>query len=331
MRETYQGIVIDGSETPVVNHQYIKSLEDVRFKGGSEELRAIQKRVSQLPDGPLKNWKPERFPKVVKVHLDKIMENPVGAAVMRAIKKYGDERIVIKPEVDALGVIKASQSPIAGRNLEQNGCLRPGKKVFVRFTPGHYVPGSKLYSETSLMVDGNGQALPVKMRALIGYQADEVLLHELVHALLKVRCFNNVGDISFPAFTHGYQTLRFDNVEEFYTILIANIYLSAKNEAHGKRLLPPGAMLARDEYFLVKDHSARDAGVGLTNPRSLAEHDKVAELIRELARYLSEFCVSVSRVSATFNPIREVLRRSNIVPRTGVPSERSFGRIMQRA
>lgn len=63
----------------------------------------------------------------------------------------------------------------------------------------------------------NIKAIRDKKARLPGYRADEVLLHELAHAA------RNMGGLNCDA-----ELDRYDNENEFFAILVANIYLSEK-------------------------------------------------------------------------------------------------------
>jgi Effector protein len=62
-----------------------------------------------------------------------------------------------------------------------------------------------------------------------GSLSDEVLLHEMVHALRQMQGRNN------PVPTEG-SVREYDNEEEFLAIVVTNVYMSASLEFHGKEL-----------------------------------------------------------------------------------------------
>jgi hypothetical protein len=116
----------------------------------------------------------------------------------------------------------------------------------------------------------------IKTDSLPGGRPDEVLLHEMVHALRMEMGLNlclATGD-------------NFDTVEEFYAILIANIYRSEcgyptlRAHHNGKEML---AAPFSDDRIYYKQWK-----------------DKVDTLCREMF----EVCTAIANVPCKFNPIR---------------------------
>lgn len=79
--------------------------------------------------------------------------------------------------------------------------------------------------------------LRAKKASLPGYHADEVLFHELVHAT------RDMAGLSCPT-----EMDRYDNLNEFFAIVITNIYLSEKKS---DRLV--GALDDDDPHIVLKD------------------------------------------------------------------------------
>lgn len=130
--------------------------------------------------------------------------------------------------------------------------------------------------------------------------ADDFLLHELVHALRMIR-----GQLNqIPAWVKGY-----DNEEEFFAILIQNIYASEK----GMRVLradhTSAAMdrsLRTSEDFLGKGKGSSQMTMELLMNRYLV--NKFVCQNFDLARNLD------GRVNAEFNPVFEYLKHANQYP-----------------
>jgi hypothetical protein len=118
-----------------------------------------------------------------------------------------------------------------------------------------------------------------------GAGADEVLLHELVHAL---RAMRGRWD---PVPT----TIRsYDNQEEFFAILITNIYMSEKQ---------PDVYLFRSGHrdFSPLDPFQADSEGFLRQPDNL-------RLVDRLCGQEAPLCQRIRYVTRpTFNPIRELL------------------------
>jgi hypothetical protein len=128
---------------------------------------------------------------------------------------------------------------------------------------------------------------------------DTTLLHELVHALREMR-----GQLNqVPTWQKGY-----DNEEEFFAILVANIYMSEqgrknlRQDHHGKSRLDPA--LATSEGFL---------GKGASPPsRDLLENRRLVHKFVCENYGLSANIWSVA--NAAFNPIREFMCNSQFYP-----------------
>lgn len=133
----------------------------------------------------------------VKDTLDTITKraNGVGQTILDALPK--NKTLVIVPyETSAIhGVCNATASDAT---ILESGNAR------VRFTPAIWIPGG--VCKTAV---GNG----------LGADSDEVLLHEILHAYRKLRGTYNKMPLSQP-------DKSYDNIEEFFAIVISNIYMS---------------------------------------------------------------------------------------------------------
>src|SRR5262249_35783029 len=131
------------------------------------------------------------------------------------------------------------------------------------------------------------------------YGPDTVLVHELVHALRYTR-----GQLSrVPTLDKGY-----DNEEEYFAILVANIYISEKGRislvANHQSYGTLAAAMSTSEGFL---------GKGVSPPSR--DHLENRRLIHKLVCENHGLCVQLSqRVTAAFNPIREFMRNSQLYP-----------------
>jgi hypothetical protein len=93
-----------------------------------------------------------------------------------------------------------------------------GSDVHLHYTPDRFM----------------GDLAPVQ----IGYGPDEVLLHEMIHAMRDMQGLRN------PLPTEG-SDRAYDNIEEFLAVLVTNIYMAQKNPSavlrlghHGNDFLP---------------------------------------------------------------------------------------------
>ncbi len=137
--------------------------------------------------------------------------------------------------------------------------------------------------------------------------ADEVLLHELIHAMRQARGLedNTLLVAPMPMMRRGEGALTgqmlgttdqptklsqiYHSIEDFCSILIANIYRSENNR--------PG---------LVRDHYARgprELGYPLTNGRNFLSVWRPQ--IERLQREMPDVCGPIAAVPCHFNPIRE--------------------------
>jgi hypothetical protein len=130
-------------------------------------------------------------------------------------------------------------------------------------------------------LDSNG--FPVNLGAEAAAFPEAVLMHELVHAMHQMR-----GGIEPYPMADGY-----DNREEFYAIVITNIYCSLthhplRRNHHGFAMFDPSSPLGVDFHL-----------------RYTTEIDALAS---ETAGLGLQIFSNLSRVPAMFNPIRAFVR-----------------------
>jgi nucleoid-associated protein YgaU len=120
-----------------------------------------------------------------------------------------------------------------------------------------------------------------------GVQSDEILFHEMVHALREMQ-----GE--FEAIPTGDRDKTYDNLEEFFAVLMTNIYISEKN---------PNASLRKDHqtFNVLSPAESTSDGFLLNNPENLF-------WIKLLYPQETGYFLSVaSNPLAAFNPIRAYL------------------------
>jgi hypothetical protein len=128
---------------------------------------------------------------------------------------------------------------------------------------------------------------------------DTLLLHELIHSLRELR-----GQLNqVPTWIKSY-----DNQEEFFAVLVANIYTSEHGRKdlranhHSFSLLAPH--LNTSEKFFGKDLSA-----------PWTEHYMNRKLVSKFVSENYGLCADINRhVHAEFNPIAEFMRHSELYP-----------------
>jgi hypothetical protein len=129
---------------------------------------------------------------------------------------------------------------------------------------------------------------------------DDLLVHEMVHALRFARGLLN----SVPTWDKGY-----DNEEEFFAILVANIYSSEKGRTrlraghHGYVLMPEE--MNTSEGFLGKGVSPPWRG-------HLENRQLIQKFVCQNYGLCAQLCEKVT--AAAFNPIREFMRNSQLYP-----------------
>jgi hypothetical protein len=165
-----------------------------------------------------------------------------------------------------------------------------GSDSEVHFTPQETVP-----------ICGSGVvASACRLRGQAEHNPDETLLHELVHSLREL-----LGQFyRYPTVVSDY-----DNEEEFFAILLVNIYISEKG---GKVLRAShrgafGALspdLAGSEKFLGKD-----------DPVITVEKFENRRLIKKLADQNYDICSTIAaHVTTDFNPIGEYMINGSRYP-----------------
>ncbi|WP_428661438.1 hypothetical protein [Runella sp.] len=124
-----------------------------------------------------------------------------------------------------------------------------------------------------------------------GSGADEVLLHELIHALSIVSGNYQRGMLTVDGFFYH-------TIEEFIAIVLTNTYISAKHKGHSLRkdhrgfsALEPS--LTDNERFLLYKGKGQSYYPHLAQIKALTEKSVKGNLCREFVRH----------EEATFNPI----------------------------
>jgi hypothetical protein len=128
---------------------------------------------------------------------------------------------------------------------------------------------------------------------------DDTLVHELVHALRDMRG----QSLQIPT-----RSKEYDNEEEFFAILVQNVYASEKGmtifrqDHHGHAALP--SRLSTSEKFLGKGQ----------RPLTLEELEN-RFLVSKFVRQNHDVCRSIlGRVRAAFNPISEFMLNASQYP-----------------
>ena len=215
----------------------------------------------------------EAYEVKVTKQLNKIASVSTGIAVLKEISR-SLSAIRIIPRLDPSGndVLNASEYPTDRTLATQRGmpvlCTTPGPAGMGGGLPGL---GSDAVVEywAAIWETGSSQSGP-------GTRPDEVLLHELVHA---VRDMWGVSHVCSKV-GGGY-----DNVEEFYAILVSNMYMSEQHQA-----------------TLRANHGAYSPMKKEDEKNFLKTYHSLIEAFTEDQPFLAS---QLNLVKCRFNPIRE--------------------------
>lgn len=207
---------------------------------------------------------------------------------------------VIEHRMMTTEVFKAVIAAISGKvlvrpskNARTSGARWVGSEDTLYYTPGNFSPGSRLYTAN---------------KYYIAHGADEVLLHELVHAMRTKAGFQVEDQVELKAIQHPPSTtgkkandfLAFGTRGEFNAIVIANTYMSEKEPdrpIHG---------LHRNTLMLRMDHHEPNSILPLRSPETFHETPEIKDLLLQLWKEQPAFCKQVAAVKGQFNPIRDV-------------------------
>lgn len=165
-----------------------------------------------------------------------------------------------------------------------------GSDSEIHFTPQEPTP-----------VCGSGVvASACRLRGQAEHNADETLLHEMVHSMRQM-----LGQSQrYPTVVSGY-----DNDEEFFAIVITNVYISEKGgkalrASHHGSYGALSADLATSEKFLGK-------GDAVITPEKFENR----RLIQKLAGQNYDVCSTIAaHVQGEFNPIGEYMTNTRFYP-----------------
>jgi hypothetical protein len=160
----------------------------------------------------------------------------------------------------------------------------------------------------------------------IGYEADEVLFHEVFHAMrsltksavsdwpeadVQVTNYLTAAVDREHADDARRRYLWFDDFEEFAAVAVTNVYISEKHNR--KRLMSTFARTGGGpEYSLRKDHyGGHTSIVPLSSPLAFHRHPEIAPLLARLRTSQRLLFEELALVAATFNPLRDHLIAGN--------------------
>lgn len=259
--------------------------------------------------------KQQKYEHTVAALLDKMAATWTGKALLRGLDHGGrhGRRVRIVPYTDADRKEKGGENAYAmsrsARDATPRGVVDfvggtgdgrfrmvsykgtgAGSDSEIHFTPQDPVP-----------ICGSGVvARACRLRGQADNNPDELLLHELVHSMREM-----LGQLHrYPTSVSGY-----DNEEEFFAILLANIYISEKGgkvlrSSHHGFYGALSADLAGSEKFLGKD-----------DPVITVEKFENRRLVKKLAGQNYDVCSTIAaHVTADFNPIGEYMTHGELYP-----------------
>lgn len=224
-------------------------------------------------------------------------------------------------EADMASMVRALQRLQSGRALIQAMGRSAGKKTIIRPDPSSTARDPNAYAQQ----ERYGSAVYftpwifnefIKRHrsklSTVAFHADEIFYHELVHALRQVA----------RVMMDTYLSHSYDDIEEFFAIMVSNIYISEKNDKDDDKT--NDSYLRADHYMgraLDDKKRERDAqwiavdskdpsleflglDINITGPRGgVKQATKNALLVETLIKQQPEFCREIARAKASFNPI----------------------------
>jgi hypothetical protein len=238
-----------------------------------EYLIAIEEKqnaeVFTIKDG--KEFTYEAWREAVLSQLRKIAASSAGLALLRSIQA-SKGWILIKPlwwkhECNAHG--REAPAQVAAWELGYSGRTFTG---LVAYDPQVYMSGSECYKDAMLS----------NPRYNRGGYPDEVLFHELIHAYRKIS-----NEISL-----GGGLIRYTSDEEFFAVVLTNIYISDATNHHKSGL--------RADHTALKGPLEKELSGSYTFFQSSPQVPKLIERLMHESPFL---CHSLAQVKACFNPL----------------------------
>jgi hypothetical protein len=243
--------------------------------------------------------------------LDQIRDSQTGQVLLREIMSapMGKQiRIIPFPLNDARSVPSSEEgaSP-SGQQLRFPGDLRGTDEV--------EQAGQRRFDSLNRPLLGTGEGANVTIHyhpltwllssfrtGLVGnLMPDDVLVHELVHALRMMS--GMVLPINLNVLDH---TRRWGNTEEFYGVLVANIYISERNSVERRGQPLRGNVGPVDQFSPLTGQEARSEVFHQTYKSTIkAFCDEMLGLTHGGGQH------GLQHVPAPFNPIRDLLQEED--------------------
>jgi len=257
----------------------------------------------------------------VLVLLNRIYGTQVGRALFREIEGPGRSTVTIRPaEKEGRGKLLPTSEKKATASTSRVDifelCTLPRKRMpnerpcsqseQVRppgWTPGHIVTRPGNYdAEIRFTPRMFADLLATSKRLHPGAEPDEILVHEMVHA---VRIIMNLASGSASQLDYKYE-----NEDEFYAFLIANIYASETFRIMKCNYLTPDVCALTDEEFLTETSSDKKTALHF-------------RLVRQLVSQMPVLTNALRLIHCSFNPIRRyyeiMAKKGGGTAKQGVP------------
>jgi len=211
-------------------------------------------------------WKKaaDSYEKVVERLFIQIDRSATGRAVLRAIDRIPSRTLLVEPLFStAAGRPNAYADPD-----DKKAARRKGSDTTVLFTPAHWKP-SKVTSALTGIRYWSGP----------GTSPDELLLHEVFHGLRHMAGLRMKRNVPFQK---GY-----DSFEEFFAILVANIYRSE---------------LGGTDFRLDHSGFVTLASVGINNQQDFYNYRLNKQHLQKLRRQQPVLFADLKAVKTAFNP-----------------------------
>jgi hypothetical protein len=141
-----------------------------------------------------------------------------------------------------------------------------------------------------------------------GTAPDEILLHELIHCLRHLRTWNDVNGYSFLRMGYGFR-----NIEEFYAVLVANMYSSETGRPlrRDHSVTASGATTPLVQNITVVGATIPDySGMGNFFPLN---RNAIALMSEELMGFGQAFFTQLISIQCDFNPVREFVTSNRLM------------------
>jgi hypothetical protein len=249
--------------------------------------------------------------------LDKVYARHVGKAVINAIYDVGGRKnheVRIVPNDGSLGKYNAGAATDSLRDAAPHG-KEPytterdaSGTILVLTSPGtgrgtsstiEFTPGTAVAPYRAKCGTRGARAATCAQRLQADMQPEDTLVHEMTHSVREMEgLFNQI-----PTEVPGYE-----NEEEFFRVLVQNIYISET-----------GRMLLRkdhdgDAMDGVMNDSQRFLGKG--KPRLSIEEKMNRRLVNKFVTLHPRFAADLATSSARFNPVKEYLHNRSQYPTT---------------